>query len=157
MGGPAKLNRSHVNLECKKKRKKGSVEPSCCSCCRVAKSCPTLQPHGLQHARLLCPSLSPGACLNSCPSSRWCQWTISSSFIPFSSRLQSFPASGSFPMSRLFASGDQSYRSSSINPSNEYPGLASFRSDWFDLLAVQESSPAPQFLFNTQQLGNVCK
>ena len=56
----------------------------------------SLQPHGLQHARPLCPSPTPGACSNSCPSSRWCHPTISSSVIPFSSCLQSFPASGSF-------------------------------------------------------------
>ena len=66
-----------------------------------------LQPHGLQHARLPCPLLSPRACSNSCPSSRWCHPTISSSVTPFSSCPQSFPASGSFPVSRLFASGGQ--------------------------------------------------
>ena len=65
----------------------------------------SLQPHGLQDTRLLCPSLSPGVCSNSCPLSRWCHPTISSSVIPFSSRLQSFPASGSFSMSWLFPSG----------------------------------------------------
>ena len=64
----------------------------------------SLQPHGLQHTRLLCSSLSPGACSNSCPLSRWRCLTISSSAAPFSSCLQSFPASGSFPVSRLFAS-----------------------------------------------------
>ena len=67
----------------------------------------SLWPHGLQHARLPCPSPSPGACSNSCPLNRWCHPTISSSVTPFSSCLQSFPALGSFPMSRLFASGDQ--------------------------------------------------
>ena len=56
-------------------------------------------PHGLQHARLPCPSPSPGACSNSCPLSQWCHPTISSSVVPFSLCLQSFPASGSFPMS----------------------------------------------------------
>ena len=65
-------------------------------------------PHGLQHTRLPCPSLSPGACSNSCPLSWWCHPTISSSVIPFSSCLQSFPASGSFLMNRLYASGSQS-------------------------------------------------
>ena len=64
----------------------------------------SLRLHELQHVRLPCPSLSPGVCSNSCPSSRWCQPTISSSVIPFSLCLQSFPASGSFLMSRLFAS-----------------------------------------------------
>jgi len=66
-----------------------------------------LQPHGLQHTRLPCSSLSPGIWLDSCPLSPWCYLTISSSVFPFSSRLQSFPVSGSFPMSRLFASGGQ--------------------------------------------------
>ena len=56
----------------------------------------SLQPHGLQHTRLLCPSPTPGACSNSCPSSWWCHANISSSVIPFSSRLHSFPASGLF-------------------------------------------------------------
>ena len=61
-----------------------------------------------QHARLPCPSSTPRACSNSCPLSRWCHPTISSSVIPFSSHLQSFPASGSFPMSQFFTSGGQS-------------------------------------------------
>ena len=64
--------------------------------------------HGPQHTRLPCPSPTPGACSNSCPSSRWCHPTTSSSVVPFSSSPQSFPASGSFPMSQLFASGGQS-------------------------------------------------
>ena len=64
--------------------------------------------HELQDARLLCPSLSPEVCSNLCPSSRWCHPAISSSVTPFSSCPQSFPASGSFPMSRLFTSGGQS-------------------------------------------------
>ena len=58
-------------------------------------------PHGLQHARLSCPSLSPGVCSNTCPLSRWCHPTISSSIVPFSSCPQSFPAPGSFPVSQL--------------------------------------------------------
>ena len=68
----------------------------------------SLQPHGLQHARLPCPSPTPRAYSNSCPLSQWCYATISSSVIPFSSPLQSFPASGSFPMSQFFAWGGQS-------------------------------------------------
>ena len=67
----------------------------------VAQSCPTLWPHGLQHARPPCPSPNPRVYSNSCPSSRWCHPTISSSVIPFSSRLQSFLASGSLQMSQL--------------------------------------------------------
>ena len=76
--------------------------------CSVAQLCPALQPHWLQHARLPCLSPSPRACSNSCPLSRWCHPTISSSVLPFSSCPQSFPASGSFPVSQLFASGGQS-------------------------------------------------
>ena len=68
----------------------------------------SLWPHGLQHARLPCPSPTPRVYSNSCPLSRWCHPTISSSVVPFSSCPQSFPASGSFPMSEFFASGGQS-------------------------------------------------
>ena len=81
----------------------------------------SLRPSGLEHNRLPCPSPSPRACSNSCPSSRWCHPTISSSLVPFCSCLQSFPASGSFPMSRLFTSGDQSIgasASASVLPMN---------------------------------------
>ena len=67
----------------------------------------SLQPHGLQHATLPCSSPTPRPCLNSCPSSWWYHLTTSSSVIPFSSCLQFFPASGSFPMSQLFTSGGQ--------------------------------------------------
>ena len=77
------------------------VQFICCRC-SVSRSCLTLQPHGLQHARLPCPSPSPRVCSNSCPSSRWRHSTISSSVIPFSPCLQSFPASESFLMSWLF-------------------------------------------------------
>ena len=81
----------------------------------------SLWPHGLQHARPPCPSPTPGVHPNSCPSSRWCHPTISSSVIPFSSCPQSFPASGSFQMSQLFASGGQSIgvsASTSVLPMN---------------------------------------
>ena len=80
-------------------------------CCSVAQLCPTLWLHGPQHTRLLCPSPTPRACSNSCPLSWWCHPTISPSVIPFSC-LQSFPASGSFLMSQLFASGGQSFGAS---------------------------------------------
>ena len=96
----------------------------------------SLWPHGLQHARLPCSSPTPGACSNSCPLNQWCHPTISSSVIPFSSCPQSFPASGSFPMSQFFASGGQNIGASA---SNEYSGLISFRIDCFDLVAVQET------------------
>ena len=80
-----------------------------------------LWPHGLQHARLPCPSPTPGVYSNSCPLSRWCNPTISSSVTPFSSCLQSFPASGSFQMSQFFASSRQSIgasASTSVLPMN---------------------------------------
>ena len=100
------------------------------SCSVVSDS---LRPYGLQHTRPPCPSPAPGIYSNSCPLSQWYHPTISSSAVPFSSRLQSFTASGSFLMSQFFASGF----SFSISPSNEYSGLISFRMDWLDLLAVQ--------------------
>ena len=103
----------------------------------VAQSCPTLRPHGLQHTRPPCPSPTPRVYPNSCPLSRWCHPTFSSSVIPLSSHLQSFPASGSFPMSRLFSSGGQSIGVSTSTSSSEHSGLTSFRMDWLDLLAVQ--------------------
>ena len=82
----------------------------------------------MQHSRLPCPSLSPGVCSNSCPLSRWCHPTISSSVVPFSSCLQSFPESGSFPRRQFFASDGQSIRASasaSVLPMNIQ--------DWFPL------------------------
>ena len=81
----------------------------------------SLQPHGLQHARLPCPSPTPGVYSNSCPLSRWRHPTISSSVVPFSSCPQSFPASGSFPRSQCFTSGGQSIgvsASASVLPMN---------------------------------------
>ena len=99
----------------------------------------SLRPHELQHARPPCPSPTPGVHSDSHPSSQWCHPAISSSVIPFSF-LQSFPASGFFPMSEFFSSGGQSVGSFSfsLSPSKEYSGLISFRRDWLDLLAVQE-------------------
>ena len=95
-----------------------------------------LRPHGLQHSRLPCPSPSPRVCSHSSPLSQECHPTISFSVIPFSSRLQSFPATGSFPVSQLFESGGQSIGASvSVLPMN-IQGY-SFRIDWLDLLAVQ--------------------
>ena len=99
----------------------------------------SLQPHGLQHARLPCPSPTPRVHSNSRPLSWWCHPTTSSSVVPFSSCPQSFPASGSFSKSQLFASGGQNTGvfSFSVIPSKEHPGLISFRMDWLDLLVVQ--------------------
>ena len=88
----------------------------------------SLQPHGLQHARLPCPSPTPRACSNSCPSRRWCHPTISYSVVPFSPCLQSFPASGSFPISQLFTSGGQS-----IGVSASIPVLPMNIQDWSPL------------------------
>ena len=101
--------------------------------------CHSFWPHKLQHSRLPCLSLSPGVCLDSCPLSRRFHPTISSSVVTFS-RLQSFPASESFPRKRLtFHISWSKYWSFSfsISPFNEHPGLISFRMDWLDLLAVQ--------------------
>ena len=106
------------------------------SCSVVSDS---LQPHGLQHTRLPFPSPAPRVYSNSCPLCQRCHLTISSSVIPFPSRLQSFPVSASFQMSQFFTSGGQSIGnfSFSISPSSEYSGQISFRMDWLDLLAVQ--------------------
>ena len=89
----------------------------------------SLQSDGLQHTRLPCKSPTPRAYSNSCPSSLWCHPTISSSVVPFSSCLQSFPGSGFFPMSQYLTSSGQSHWNFnfSISPSNEYSGLISFR------------------------------
>ena len=104
----------------------------------VAQCCPTLRPNGLHHGRLACPSPILGAYLDSYPSSQWCHPIISSSVVPFSSCLQSFPASGTFLMSLLPIMWPKYWSFSfSISPFNEDPGLISFRMDWFDLLAVQ--------------------
>ena len=82
--------------------------------------CLTLRPHGLQYSRLPCPSPPPGACSNSCPASWWYHPTISSSVVPVFC-LQSFPASGSFPVSRLYTSGDQSIGDSASNEASVLP------------------------------------
>ena len=104
----------------------------------------SLQPHALQHARPPCLSPTPGACSGSRPSSQWCHPTISSSVIPLSSRLQSFPASCVVVV--VFSSSESALHMRwpkywsfcfNISPSNEHPGLSSFRMDWLDLPAVQ--------------------
>ena len=99
----------------------------------------SLWPQGLQHARPHCPSSTPRGCSNSCALSWWCHPTISSSLIPFSSHLQSFPASGFFSNKSFLCIRWPKYWSFifRINPSNEYSGLISFRMDWVDLLVVQ--------------------
>ena len=110
------------------------------SCSAVSDS---LQPHGLQHTSLPCPSLSPGAGSNFCPLSQWCHPTISSSVCcPFLLLPQSFPSSGSFP-SELALTRWPKYWSISICSFNEYSGLIYFKIDWFDHLAVQETLKSP--------------
>ena len=112
----------------------------------------SLRPHESQHARPPCPSPAPGVYSNSCPSSRWCHPAISSSVIPFSSCTQSLPASGSFPISQLFAWGDQSIgvsASASILPMNTHDWFPLGWTGWISLLESprdsQESSSTPQF------------
>ena len=100
----------------------------------------SLSPHGLQHARLSCSSLSPRVCLNSCPLSWWCYLTISSSTVPFSSCLQSFPASGSFPMSQVFTSGGQS-----IGASASASVLSMNVQSWFPLGLIALISSQSKF------------
>ena len=107
-----------------------------------------LRLHGLQHARLPCPSPSPRACSNSCPLSQWCHPTISSSVVPFSSYIQSFPVLGSFPVSQLFTSRGQSIRasaSSSVLPMNIQ--------DWFPigLISLQSKELSRVFSNTTVQ------
>ena len=114
--------------------------------------CPTLWHHGLQHARLPCPSPTSGVYSNSCLLSLWCHSTVSSSVVPFSSGLQSFPASGSFPMSQLFASGGQSIgasASASVLPMN-IQGCFPFLQNWLAGSPCcpgdsEEPPPTPQF------------
>ena len=97
----------------------------------------SLRPHESQHTRPPCPSPTPRVHSNSCPSSWWCHPAISSSVVPFSSFPQSLPASGSFPISQIFAWGGQSIgvsAAASVLPTNTQD---TFRMDWLDLLAVQ--------------------
>ena len=114
-----------------------------------------LLPHGLQHVRPPCPSPSPGACSVSCPLSQWCHPTISSYVIPFSCP-QSFPASGSFPMSQLFTSGSQNIgasASASVLPMNiqdwfplGFTGLISLLSKGLSWVFSSTTVPKHQFL-----------
>ena len=128
------------------------------SCSVVSDS---LWPYGLQHARLPCPSPSPRACSNSCPLSQWCYPIISSSVVPFFSCPQSFPASGSFLMTQLFASGDQSIGASAsalvllMNSQDWFPsGLVWFHccSRYFSSTTIQKYkffSTPPYFWSNS--------
>ena len=108
----------------------------------------SLRPHGLQHARLPCPSPTPGACSNSCPTTQWCHPTISSSVAPFSSCPQSFPSSGSFQMSQFFASGGQSIEvsaSTSVLPMNTQDWTPLGWTGWISL----QSQGLSRVFFNT--------
>ena len=107
----------------------------------VAQLSPTLRPHESQHTRPPCPSLTPRAYSNSCPSSQWCHSAISSSVVPFSSCPQSLPASGSFPMSQLFAWGGQSIgvsASASVPPMNTQDVSSSGWTGWIFLQCFGE-------------------
>ena len=111
-----------------------SSSPQRCSC-SITKSCPTLQPHELQHIRLPCPLLSPWDCSDSCPLSKWCHPTILSSVTP-PLVLNIFQNQGLSNESALYFRWPK-YWSFSTSLSNEYAGLISFRIDWFDFFAVQ--------------------
>ena len=120
------------------------------SCSVVSNS---LQPYGLQHARLPCPSSTPGAYSDSCPLSWWCHPTVSSSVVPFSSWLQSFAASGSFQMSQFFASGGWSIgvsASAPVLPVNIQDWFPLGLTGWISLLSkgLSRSSLTPQFKTN---------
>ena len=139
------IKHSNISLGCDRQCSLHFYAGDQFSCSVVSDS---LQPHGLQHARPPCPSPTPRVYPNSCPSSWRCHPTISSSVVPFSSYLQSFPASRSFPISQLFTSGGQSIRvSASVPPMNIqgwFPlgltGLISLLSE-----GLSRVSPPPQF------------
>ena len=131
---------------CSFKKKTHTTKLYCCYlrwiiwCCSVTQSCPALcNPVDCSTPAFPVLHHLSRVCSNSCPLSLWCHPAISSSVIPFSSCPQSFPASGSFPLSQFFASGGQKHWSFSfsISPSSENSGLISFRMDWFGFLAVQ--------------------
>ena len=110
----------------------------------------SLQPCGLKQSRLPCPSPTPGACSNSYPSSWWCHPIISSSIVPFSTCLQSFPASGSFPVSQLFASGGQSFgasASASVLPMN----IQEWSLGWTGWISLQSKGLSRVFSNTTVQ------
>ena len=121
-----------------------------CQFSSVAQMCPTLRPHEPQHARPPCPLPTPGVHPNPCPLSWWCHPTLSSSVVPFSYSPQSFPASGSFQKSQLFASGGQSIEvsaSASVLPMNTRDWSPLGWTGWSPCSPrdSQESSPTPQF------------
>ena len=116
----------------------------------VTHSCLTLWPNGMEHNRSPCPSPTPRVYWNSCPLSQWCHPTISSSVFPFSSCLQSFPASGSFQMSQFFTSGGPVLEFQPQHQSFQWIFRTDFLEDWLvgspcSPRDSQESSPTPQF------------
>ena len=117
----------------------------------VTQSCPnSLLPQGMQHARPPCPKLTPEVYPNSCPLSRWCHPTISSSVIPFSSHLQSFPTSGSFQMSQFFTSVAKIFEFQLQHQSFQWTPMTDLLQDGLVGSSCsprdsQESSPTPQF------------
>ena len=129
----------------------------------VAQLCP-MQPHEPQHTRLPYPLTSPRVHPNPCPSSRWCHLTISSSVIPLSSCLQSFPASGSFPMSQFFTSGGRSIgvsASTSVLPMNSlgwfllgWTGQISLQSKGFSRVFSNTTVQKHQFFSSQPSLGS---
>ena len=128
------------------------VDTCCLQFCHSVTSY-TLGPHGLQHTRLPCPSPTPRTCSNSCPSSWLCHPAISSSVNPFSSCLQSFPASGSFLMSQLFASDGQSIgasASASVLPMNIQDWFPLGMTGWISLQSKRLSS-----VFSKSQLQHI--
>ena len=126
----------------------------------IIQSCPTL--YEPMDSRLPCPSPTPGTCSNSCPLSQWCHSTISSSAIPFSSCLQTFPASGSFPMSQFFTSGGQSIGASAsvllMNIQNWFPlgwtGLISLQSKGLSRVFTNTTVQEHQFFGAQLSLGS---
>ena len=138
-----------------KKRSANHLSPS-----RLLFSCQvmsdTFWTHELQHVRLPCPSLSPWVCSNPCPLCQWCHTTISSSFTPFSSCPQSFPASGSFPMSWLFTPGGQSIdASASVFPMNIQDWFPLGWTGWISLQSKGLSRVVPSITVQRHQLFDV--
>ena len=122
----------------------------------VAQSCPTLSTPWIAACHASLSITTPLVYSNLCPSSQWCHPAISSSVVPFSSWPQSLPASGSFPMSQLCIRWPKYWSFSfSISPSNEHPGLISFRMDW--LISLQSKGLSSVFSNTTVQKHQFCK